>query len=133
VRKEMRGDRADQECAELDWIRGVDLRASNNITYGSVKNSSGRFIKANLASVTDAAAVAAKTMPDDFRVSITNPAGNKAYPIATFTWLLIPQKFSDASKRDARKGFLKWALNDGQGYVESLSYANYRSQLWTKN
>src|SRR6202035_2301631 len=63
---------------------------SNNIPYGSVRNSSGNFVKADLASVSEAAAAAAKTMPDDFRVSITDPAGKQAYPIASFTWLLIP-------------------------------------------
>jgi phosphate transport system substrate-binding protein len=99
--------------------------AANNISYGSVKNSAGDFIKADLASVSAAAAGAAKNMPDDFRVSITNAPGKTAYPISSFTWLLIPSKFSgaDANKRDAIKGFLKWALTDGQGYVEGLSYA----------
>src|SRR6266446_421088 len=83
---------------------------SNNIPYGSVKNSSGSFIKADLASVSAAAAGAAKTIPDDFRVSITDAPGKSAYPISSFTWLLIPEKFSDASKRDAIKGFVKWML-----------------------
>jgi phosphate transport system substrate-binding protein len=105
---------------------------SNNIPYGSVKNSSGSFIKADLASVSDAAAVAAKTMPDDFRVSITNPTGKKAYPIATFTWLLIPEKFSDSAKRDAMKGFLGWMLADGQNYAEQLSYAKLPKEVVAK-
>src|SRR5262249_52340896 len=83
--------------------------ATNNIPYGAVKNAAGTFLKADLASVSEAAAGAAKDMPDDFRVSITNAPGKKAYPILSFTWLLIPQKFSDAAKRDAMKGFLKWA------------------------
>src|SRR6201987_3657033 len=83
--------------------------ASNHIPYGTVKNSSGVFVKADLASVSAAAAAAANTMPDDFRVSITDPPGKTAYPIATFTWLLIPEKFSDGAKRDAIKSFLKWA------------------------
>ena len=97
--------------------------AQNKVDYGSVKNSSGAFVKADLAGVSAAAAGAAKEMPDDFRVSITNPPGKAAYPISSFTWLLIPEKFSDAAKRDAMKGFLKWALTDGQGMVEDLSYA----------
>ena len=62
-------------------------------------------------------------MPDDFRVSITNAPGAAAYPISSFTWLLIPAQISDAAKRDAIKGFLKWMLTDGQGYNEGLSYA----------
>src|SRR6202049_4267321 len=96
---------------------------SNNIPYGNVKNSSGVFVKADLASVSAAAAAVAKTMPDDFRVSITDPPGKTAYPIASFTWLLIPEKFSDSAKRDAIKGFVKWMLTDGQNYTEQLSYA----------
>src|SRR5690242_16360883 len=71
----------------------------NNMPYGRVKNSSGAFVKADLASVTAAAAGAAKNMPEDFRVSITDAPGKAAYPISSFTWLLIPSKFSDASKR----------------------------------
>jgi phosphate transport system substrate-binding protein len=99
--------------------------SSNNVPYGTVKNSSGDFIKADLASVSAAAAGAAKNMPDDFRVSITNAPGKTAYPISSFTWLLVPSKFSssDANKRDAIKGFLNWALTDGQGYTEALAYA----------
>src|ERR1700730_5031946 len=106
--------------------------ASNNIPYGSVKNSSGSFIKADLASVSAAAAAVAKTMPDDFRVSITNPPGKAAYPIATFTWLLIPEKFSDGAKRDAMKGFLKWMLADGQNYAEPLQYAKLPKEVVAK-
>ncbi|MCU1243443.1 MAG: phosphate transporter substrate-binding protein PhoT family [Candidatus Acidoferrum typicum] len=106
--------------------------ASNNIPYGSVKNSSGSFIKADLASVSAAAAAVAKTMPDDFRVSITNPPGKSAYPIATFTWLLIPEKFSDGAKRDAMKGFLKWMLADGQNYAEQLQYAKLPKEVVAK-
>jgi len=102
---------------------------SNNIPYGTVKNSSGVFVKADLASVSAAAAAAAKTMPDDFRVSITNPPGKTAYPIASFTWLLIPEKFSDSAKRDAIKGFVKWMLSDGQNYAEQLSYAKLPKEV----
>jgi phosphate transport system substrate-binding protein len=101
----------------------------NNMPYGRVKNSSGAFIKADLASVTAAAAGAAKSMPDDFRVSITDAPGKTAYPIASFTWLLIPQKFSDAAKSDAIKGFVKWMLADGQNYTEALSYAKLPKEV----
>jgi phosphate transport system substrate-binding protein len=95
----------------------------NKVDYGTVKNSSGVFVKADLAGVSAAAAGAVKEIPDDFRVSITNSPGKAAYPISSFTWLLIPEKFSDSKKRDAMKGFMKWALTDGQGMVEALSYA----------
>jgi phosphate transport system substrate-binding protein len=94
----------------------------NNISYGRVQNAAGKFVKADLASVSAAAAGAAQTMPDDFRVSITNPPGENAYPIASFTWLLIPERIADPAKRDAIKGFLQWMLTDGQNYAEGLSY-----------
>jgi phosphate transport system substrate-binding protein len=106
--------------------------AQNNIPFGAVKNPAGSFIKADLASVSAAAAGAAKTMPDDFRVSITNSPGKTAYPISSFTWLLIPSKFSDASKREAIKGFLKWSLGDGQNYAEALSYAKLPKEVVAK-
>ena len=86
----------------------------NNMPYGVVKNASGDFVKASLAGVSAAAAGAAKSMPDDFRVSITNAPGKDAYPISSFTWLLIPAKIDDAAKRDAIKGFLNWMMTDGQ-------------------
>lgn len=104
----------------------------NNMPYGRVKNSSGAFVKADLAGVTAAAAGAAKNMPDDFRVSITNATGKAAYAVSSFTWLLIPQKFSDAAKRDAMKGFLKWMLADGQNYAEALSYAKLPKEVVAK-
>jgi phosphate transport system substrate-binding protein len=95
----------------------------NNIPYGKVQNAAGKFVKADLAGVTAAAAGAAKSIPDDFRVSITNAPGATAYPISSFTWLLIPAQISDAAKREAIKGFLKWMLTEGQNYNEGLSYA----------
>jgi phosphate transport system substrate-binding protein len=104
----------------------------NHMPYGDVKNSSGTFIKADLASVTAAAAGAAKDMPADFRVSITNAPGKTAYPISSFTWLLIPSKIPDAGKRDAIKGFLKWMLNEGQNYAEALSYAELPKEVVAK-
>src|SRR5271169_324277 len=104
----------------------------NKMPYGTVKNSSGAFIKADLSSVTAAAAGAAKSMPDDFRVSITDASGKTAYPISSFTWLLIPAKFSDGAKRDAIKGFVKWMLADGQNYAEALSYAKLPKEVVAK-
>ncbi len=93
----------------------------NKIPYGSVKNSSGNFIKASLASTT--AAAAGVKMPADFRVSITNPPGKDAYPIASFTWLLIPTNPADAKKGKILKDFLFWMLDQGQTMTEALSYA----------
>jgi phosphate transport system substrate-binding protein len=100
--------------------------------YGKVKNAGGDFIKADLASVSAAAAGAIKTMPDDFRVSITNAPGKTAYPISSFTWLLLPSKFSDAAKRDAIKEFVQWMLADGQNYAESLAYAKLPPEIVAK-
>ena len=94
----------------------------NKIPYGSVKNSSGAFVKATLDSTT-AAAASAKTMPSDFRVSITNPPGKDAYPISSFTWLLIPAQSKDAAKGKILADFLTWMVNDGQKLVTDLSYA----------
>jgi phosphate transport system substrate-binding protein len=95
----------------------------NNMPYGKVQNADGKFVKADLAGVTAAAAGAAKNMPNDFRVSITNAPGATSYPVSSFTWLLIPAQIPDAAKRDAIKGFLTWMLSDGQNYTEALAYA----------
>ena len=118
-----------------DSIGYIELiyAVQNKIAYGRVKNAAGVFVKADLAGVSAAAAAAAKSMPDDFRVSITNPEGNKAaYPISSFTWLLIPSKFTDATKRDAVKDFLKWMMTDGQQYCEGLSYAKLPKEVVAK-
>lgn len=94
----------------------------NKIDYGLVKNAAGTFIKASLESVT-AAAASAKSMPADFRVSITNPPGKDAYPIASFTWLLIPEKSKDAAKGKILADFLNWMVDDGQKMTADLTYA----------
>ena len=94
----------------------------NNIPYGSVRNSAGAFIKASLESVTAAAASVPK-MPDDFRVSITNAPGKDAYPISSFTWLLIPAQSKDPAKGRILADFLNWMVTDGQKMTASLSYA----------
>ena len=94
----------------------------NKIDYGSVRNSSGAFMKADLASTT-AAAASVKSMPNDFRVSITNAPGKDAYPISSFTWLLIPEKSKDEKKGKILADFLNWMVNDGQKLVADLSYA----------
>ncbi len=95
----------------------------NHLPYGRVQNSSGNFVKASLATVTAAAAGASAEMQKDVRVSITNAPGKDAYPICSFTYLLIPKKIPDAQKREAIKGFLQWMLTNGQGMVEALDYA----------
>ena len=120
-----------QTPASVGYVELI-YAVQNKLPYGKVKNSSGAFIKADLTSVSAAAAAAAKNMPDDFRVSITNPEGKTAYPISSFTWLLIPSKFADATKRDVVKDFLKWMMTDGQTYCEALSYAKLPKEVVTK-
>ena len=97
--------------------------ANNKMASGSVKNAAGTFVTASTDSVSEAAAGAAKSMPADFRVSITNAPGKGAYPISSFTWLLIPSKFSDAAKGKALKGFIQWMLADGQKEAAAMYYA----------
>jgi len=94
----------------------------NKIPYGSVRNSSGAFVKASLESVTAAAASAPK-MPADFRVSITNAPGKDAYPISSFTWLLIPAQSKDPAKGKILNEFLNWMVTDGQKMTTALTYA----------
>jgi len=94
----------------------------NNIAYGSVRNSAGVFLKASLEGVT-AAAASVKSMPADFRVSITNAPGKDAYPISSFTWLLIPAQSKDPAKGKILADFLNWMIVDGQKMAAPLSYA----------
>jgi len=102
----------------------------NNILFGSVRNSSGQFIKASLESTT--AAASGVKMPADFRVSITNPPAKTAYPIASFTWLLIPTHPADANKGKILKDFLFWMLDQGQGMTNALSYASLPQDVVAK-
>ncbi|PYU33209.1 MAG: phosphate ABC transporter substrate-binding protein PstS [Acidobacteria bacterium] len=104
----------------------------NNIPYGSVKNATGEFVKPSLAGVSAAAAGAATSMPDDFRVSITNAPGKAAYPISSFTWLLIPAQIQDAAKKVAIKDFLGWMLTAGQQFCEPLAYAKLPKEVVAK-
>jgi phosphate transport system substrate-binding protein len=95
----------------------------NKMSYGAVKNASGKFVLASTAGVTAAAAAAAKTMPPDYRVSITNAPGDASYPISSFTWLLIPLKSNDPAKGKVLADFLTWMLDKGQGEAASMTYA----------
>ncbi len=95
----------------------------NNIAYGSVQNLAGAFVKASLESTTAAAAEAVAKMPADFRVSIVNAPGEKAYPIASFTWLLFYESPSDKTRAKTMVEFMQWALTDGQKFAADLGYA----------
>jgi phosphate transport system substrate-binding protein len=120
-----------QQHGSIGYVELV-YAVNNKIDYGNVKNPAGQFIKADLASITAAAAGAAQTMPDDFRVSITNAPGKTAYPISTFTWLLIPEQIKDATKAKMIKDFLNWMLNAGQTSAESLIYARLPKEVVSK-
>ncbi len=95
----------------------------NKISYGTVRNAAGEYVKASVESVTTAAAGAAANMPADFRVSITNAPGKGAYPISSFTWLLLYENPTDKAQAKTMVDFMKWALSDGQKYCAGLGYA----------
>jgi phosphate transport system substrate-binding protein len=95
----------------------------NKLAYGDMQNRAGTFVAATLDSVTAAAAAAAANMPADFRVSITDAPGKDAYPIASFTWLLIPSRIQNTTKGAGIKQFLDWMLADGQKLAAPLGYA----------
>jgi len=97
---------------------------SNGLGYAQIQNSAGKFIEPSLASVTAAAASAKLKEDTDFRVSITNPPGDDAYPIASFTWLLVQKDAKDAAKAKLIKDFLSWMITpDAQKMAEELKYA----------
>ncbi len=102
---------------ELIYARG------NNMQFGSVKNAAGKFVKASTDGVTAAAAGFAKNIPADYRVSITNAPGADAYPISSFTWLLIPLQSADPAKGKALADFVTWMLDKGEAEAASMTYA----------
>jgi phosphate transport system substrate-binding protein len=91
--------------------------------YGHVQNMNGKFVKASIDSVTAAAAAAARQMPADYRVSITNAPGDTVYPISSFTWLLLYQDAKDKAQSKAMVEFMKWALTGGQKFAGEMGYA----------
>jgi phosphate transport system substrate-binding protein len=96
--------------------------AENQLSYGQVQNSAGNFIIADSASIHVAAAAAAKATSSDFRFSITDPSGDKSYPISSYTWILVPETMESA-KQEAIKDFLRWMLNEGQTYAQQNGFA----------
>jgi len=95
----------------------------NKISYGTVQNAEGEFVRATVEAVTAAAGAAVKNMPKDFRVSITNAPGKGVYPISSFTWLLLYENPKDKAQSKAMVDFVKWALSDGQKFAPDLGYA----------
>ena len=95
----------------------------NKISYADVQNHDGKFLRASLVTVTEAAVGAAKAMPADFRVSITDAPGANAYPISSFTWMLFYENPKDKARARIMVDFFTWALTDGQKYCSELGYA----------
>jgi len=97
---------------------------NNKIPFAQIQNKAGNWVDASLAGVTAAAASSASDMPADFRVSITDASGADAYPISSFTWLLVYQKQSSKDVGEQIKKFLSWALTEGQTLAPpALQYA----------
>ena len=97
----------------------------NRMPVGLVRNRAGQFVEATIPSTTAAAAGAMGTIRDDtdFRVSITDPEGAGAYPIASFTWILLPRQAPDQARARALAEFLWWATHQGQQHASALGYA----------
>ena len=94
----------------------------NHIAFGQVKNAAGAWVTASIDGVTEAAA-SIKQMPADYRISITNAPGKDAYPISSFTYLLIPAHATDPAKGKVIIDLLSWIINSGESEASSLSYA----------
>ena len=105
---------------------------NNHIPYAELQNKAGNWVPASLAGVTAAAASAAGSMPSDFRVSITDAPGADAYPISSFTYLIVYQKQTNKEIGDQIKKFLGWAVTDGQKYVPDLKYAPLPAEVVQK-
>ena len=97
--------------------------AKNALPVALVRNAAGKFIEPTIESTTAAATGAARSMPADFRVSLTNPPGDEAYPIASFTWLLLYREQPDQAKGRAIVNFLWWMSHEGQKFAADLLYA----------
>jgi phosphate transport system substrate-binding protein len=100
-----------------------------HMPVAEVQNRDGVWIKPSLKSVTAAAAGAAANMPSDFRVSIVNAPGHDAYPISSFTWMIVYVHQKDAKRGDAIKKFLRWMLEKGQRYAPGMNYAPLPEQV----
>ncbi|OGQ22045.1 MAG: phosphate ABC transporter substrate-binding protein PstS [Deltaproteobacteria bacterium RIFCSPLOWO2_02_FULL_44_10] len=102
----------------------------NNVAVASIKNKAGNFVEPTTVSVS--AAATNVTLPQDYRVSLTNSEGTKAYPLSAFTYLLIYEKQHDTQKGKAMVEFLKWATHDGQKFASELHYSPLPSSVALK-
>jgi phosphate transport system substrate-binding protein len=103
----------------------------NKISYGAVKNEAGNYVKGSIEGVTEAAATV-KNMPADYRISITNAPGANAYPISSFTYLLIPATPVNPANQNTIKDMLSWIVKSGESEASHLSYAPLPSSLQQK-
>lgn len=104
----------------------------NKLTYASIKNKAGKFVAPSIESTTAAASGAAAKVPDDLRVSIVNADGDDAYPIASFTYVLLYKEQKDASKGKALVDFVRWSVHDGQAFTTNLHYAPLPKEIVEK-
>ncbi|MBX3244022.1 MAG: phosphate ABC transporter substrate-binding protein PstS [Acidobacteria bacterium] len=105
---------------------------ANNLPAAKVKNKAGEFVEASLTSVSEAAAGSVSSMPDDLRAQITNAEGKGAYPIASYTYILVYKEQADEARGKALVDFLFWAVTDGEKYVEDLHYAPLPKEVMEK-
>ena len=105
---------------------------SNKLPYASLKNQSGNYVLPSTQSVTAAADANLKSIPEDFRVSITDASGKDSYPLSSFTYILVYKTQSDATKGKILVDFLRWAVKDGQKFCEPLHYSKLPKSLVSK-
>ena len=117
-----------QTPGSLGYVELV-YAVQNRISYGSVQNQAGEFITPDVKSVTASAAGAIATIPKDFRVSITNAPGQAAYPISSFTWILLYENPDNREHGRVMVDFMKWALSDGQPMAAEMGYASLPGEL----
>ena len=102
---------------------------SQGLDMGSVKNRSGHFIQASPVAATSAAQNAIPSSGDDFRASITDANGVDDYPVASFTWVVVPRSFADPEKRSVVSSFLKWVLSEGQDSTEAMQFGRLPARV----
>ncbi len=102
---------------------------TNHMSYGSVRNSAGKFVSPDLESILAAARGASGRIAEDFQTSITNAAGADAYPVASFSWFVVPAQIADPQKKRALKEFLQWMLGPGQNQAAALGYVSISSDV----
>jgi phosphate transport system substrate-binding protein len=104
----------------------------NKLPVALIKNAAGKFVEPSIDAVTAAAAASAANTPEDLRVSITNPAGDSVYPIASYTYLLVYKQQKDAAKGKALVDFIWWGIHDGEQFAKPLQYAPLPKEIVTR-